>query len=220
MIQALPFALGSDSEDMVWITVLVFAIFGAGVAIWSFVKKKPRIFENEDDYSYYPQSSSPEHQKWSWQTKTKTTFPEGNSFFKTVPPIEHTAGQPVVVSQAALEPKVAHKPQRTQSSRKNAYLKGGLELLETNFLLNIVNDTKPDDKTDATIRKICFQELMRREQLYHINSNSLKVYSLNKNKLYGKKIQCAALQQLALRTGIKAEPEPAKNKSENATIPA
>lgn len=211
-MHALLAAVGSDSEDTVWVIVLVFAILGAGAAVWSFVKKRPQVLEKEDDFPYYPPSGEPGQRKLSWQPKAQMTISAGHSFFKTAPKAEHSRRQPIVASAVVVEPKVA--------SRNNADLKSGIELLERAFLLNLVSDTESDDDTDITMRKICFQELMRRGQLGHIDSGTLTAYSLNKNNLYGKEIQRAALQELALRTGRKAGQSQTDNTSENAKVTA
>ncbi len=79
-------------------------------------------------------------------------------------------------------------------------LGSGMEMLEMDFLLGVVENTKGDDKSDVTMRKLVFNELLRREQLDAIDSNALSVYTIDGDKLYGKNIQCEAMKKLTERT--------------------
>jgi hypothetical protein len=83
---------------------------------------------------------------------------------------------------------------------KDKDLASGMEILELDFLLNIVENTESDDSNDVTMRKLNFNELLRREQLDTIDSTALKVYAKNEDKLYGKVIQCEAMKELTKRT--------------------
>lgn len=84
--------------------------------------------------------------------------------------------------------------------RKGKDLHGGMELLEMDFLLGIVEDTKGNDENDVSMRRLNFLELLRREKQDQIDSIALKVYALNVGDLYGKHIQCQAMKELAKRT--------------------
>ena len=75
-----------------------------------------------------------------------------------------------------------------------------MELLELDFLLSIVENTKGNGKNDVTMRKLNFNELLRREKLSQVNSKALTVYAVDRSDLYGKDIQCKAIQELAKRT--------------------
>jgi len=84
-------------------------------------------------------------------------------------------------------------------------LAGGMEMLELDFLLSIIENTRGDDKNDVMMRKLNFNELLRREQLNEIDSNSLKVYAVDEGNLYGKDIQCQAMKELTVRTTHKGK---------------
>jgi hypothetical protein len=84
-------------------------------------------------------------------------------------------------------------------------LAGGMEMLELDFLLSIVEKTKGNDQNDVTMRKLDFNELLRREQLNEIDSNSLRVYAMDEGSLYGKDIQCEAMKELTIRTARKSK---------------
>jgi hypothetical protein len=84
-------------------------------------------------------------------------------------------------------------------------LHSGMELLELDFLLSIVENTKGDDENDVTMRKLNFDELLRRDQLNEADSHSLAAYAINEGKLYGKDIQCEAMKELTARTTHKSK---------------
>ncbi|MGA1979265.1 MAG: hypothetical protein ABSG99_01700 [Sedimentisphaerales bacterium] len=83
-------------------------------------------------------------------------------------------------------------------------LAGGMEILDLDFLLSIVENTGGNDKNDVAMRRLTFDELGRREQLDTIDSNALKVYAMNEGNLYGKVIQCEAMKVLTERTTRKS----------------
>lgn len=98
------------------------------------------------------------------------------------------------------ESAVQEKLENKLSMEKNKDLRGGMDLLELDFLLSIVENTKGNDPNDVTMRKLNFNEVLRREKQSHIDSNALTVYVVNSGNLYGKDIQCEATKELAKRT--------------------
>jgi len=92
------------------------------------------------------------------------------------------------------------KPESGLAGEKSRDLHGGMELLELDFLLSIVEDTKGNDQNDVTMRKLNFNEVLRRGKQNQIDSNVLAVYAVNAGELYGKQIQCEATKELARRT--------------------
>ena len=85
-------------------------------------------------------------------------------------------------------------------AEKNKDLYGGMDLLELDFVLSIVENTNGNDQNDVTMRKLNFNEVLRREKQNQIDSNALVVYAMNSGNLYGKDIQCQATKELAKRT--------------------
>lgn len=97
------------------------------------------------------------------------------------------------------------KPKSELNKNREKDLAGGMEILDLDFLLSIVENTKGNDKNDVTMRRLTFDELLRREQLDTIDSNALKVYAMNDGNLYGKIIQCEAMKMLTERTTRKSK---------------
>ena len=96
---------------------------------------------------------------------------------------------------------VALIEQAPKPAGKKRDLQGGMELLEAEFLVGIVERVGHGDFRDVVMHKLVFAELMRRGVLSAVNSDALKVYVLDKGGRYGKRIQCEAMKELALRTG-------------------
>jgi hypothetical protein len=84
-------------------------------------------------------------------------------------------------------------------------LAGGMEMLELDFLLSVIEETKGDDKNDVAMRKLGFDEVLRRKQQNQIDSKALTVYSVDEDSLYGKPIQCEAMKELTKRTSQKGK---------------
>ncbi len=98
------------------------------------------------------------------------------------------------------ESAVQEKWENELLTEKNRDLQGGMDLLEIDFLLSIVENTKGNAQNDVTMRKLNFNEMLRREKQDQIDSNALAVYTVNAGNLYGKDIQCEATKELANRT--------------------
>ena len=76
----------------------------------------------------------------------------------------------------------------------------GMEILELDFLLGVIENTKGDDSNDVAMRKLSFKEVLRREKQNQIDSGALAVYAVNEGDLYGKDIQCESMKELTKRT--------------------
>ena len=90
-----------------------------------------------------------------------------------------------------------------KKTRAGRNLAGGMEMLEMDFLLGVIENSDGDDKNDVAMRKLSFNEVLRRNQQSEIDSSSLTVYGIDDKDLYGKDIQCAALKELTRRTDQK-----------------
>lgn len=99
-----------------------------------------------------------------------------------------------------MRPSEKNSSEEEAKESKERNLAGGMELLELDFLLSVIENTKGNDRNDVTMRKLSFNELIHREQADTIDSNALKVYAIDKNSLYSKVIQCEAMRVLTDRT--------------------
>ena len=98
------------------------------------------------------------------------------------------------------ETAVQEKMENELTMEKNKDLRGGMDLLELGFILSVIENTKGNDPNDVTMRKLNFDEILRRGKQSQIDSNALAVYAVNAGNLYSKDIQCEATKELAKRT--------------------
>ena len=98
------------------------------------------------------------------------------------------------------ESAVQEKLENNLTTEKNKDLHRGMDLLELDFLLSIVENTNGNDQNDVTMRKLNFNEVLRREKQSQVNSKVLTIYAINRGNLYGKDIQCEATKELAERS--------------------
>jgi hypothetical protein len=91
-----------------------------------------------------------------------------------------------------------------KKTRTGKNLAGGMDILEMDFLLGVIESTDGADKNDVAMRKLSFNEVLRRNQQSEIDSASLAVYAVDTQQLYGKDIQCAAMKELTRRTEQKS----------------
>ena len=118
-----------------------------------------------------------------------------------------TAGSKVAELRPSADgssPETAEQEKLKSESAKERDLASGMEMLELDFLLGVIEKTKGDDKNDVTMRKLSFNELLRREQQKQIGSDALTVYAIDEDNLYGKDIQCEAMKELTKRTAHKS----------------
>ena len=99
-----------------------------------------------------------------------------------------------------LRPENKEKQDAANLNHGNRDLSSGMEVLELDFLLSVVESTQSHDSNDVTMRKLDFNELIRRGLLNEIDSDAIKVYAKDENKFYGREIQCAAMKELTIRT--------------------
>jgi len=117
--------------------------------------------------------------------------------------VKKGAGNKIVEMQPSAKDADGHmdsqdKPKDEPAKEKD--LGGGMEMLELDFLLGVVESAGGNDKNDVMMQKLTFNELLRRQQQKQIDSNALTVYAVNQGNLYGKDIQCEAMKELTKRT--------------------
>ena len=98
------------------------------------------------------------------------------------------------------EEKNAERKARSEATKRGRDLHGGMELLELDFLLDMVENIDGMDEYALTMRKLSFHELARTTRLSEIDSNALKYYCMDEDGIYDRRTQCEAMQELATRT--------------------
>lgn len=220
LIQTILAAGNNEGEDTVWIQMLVLVMLAASWGIYSLIKTRAKKLKGQQQ-DYPDDTSIPGTQRrWRWQiqprhrdiarrkavtqkpvTKTQEIRlqspkpPQKAKLPSLVPAMKAHADE---LKEFISKPLKDLKDRPAKEKRKDLY--SGMELLEPDFMLSIVENTKGGNKTDVTMRELNFNELLRREQLNDVDSNALKVYAINKGNLYGKDIQREALKELTERT--------------------
>ena len=187
-------------EGNFWVTLLVLIILGGVVGIGSLIKtraKRLKIQELHRPEGAIRSVSQRKRQIEAFQA-LKDKYVE--KYLKTEEP-KTIIKEPMFDFEAA-ETSGARK-EIGKTEKKD--LDSGMEILELDFLLRIVEKTKGRSKKDVTMRKLAFNELIRREQVSALNSKALNFYTLNKQNVYEKNIQCAAMMALAERTKYQIE---------------
>ena len=134
--------------------------------------------------------------------KWKDAKQNGGNATETVDDTDKAQSSVQGFTEEVVEEKTKSKPDKAKAKpgKKRGDLSSGMELLELDFLLSIVENTDGDDKLDITMRKLTFNEILRRTEQNEINSSSLTVYAINADDFFDKNIQCQALTELSRRT--------------------
>jgi len=190
-----------DGEDTIWMQMLVLVVLVVLLGIGSLIKTRANKFK--DQQQDYPAGARSPHTQHRWQIKPLKELKKNRLGILTAQS-KATIEEPLFGFDA---PDITgqQKPKDEPVGEGGRDLAGGMEMLELDFLLSIVEKTGSDDKKDVMMRKLNFNELLRREQLNEIDSNALKVYAVDEGNLYGKDIQCQAIKELTVRTARKGK---------------
>jgi len=201
LIQAILIAEIGDGESSFWSQILVLLVLAAMWGLYSLVKTKRDDFNDEQGFS---------EEAGSYRAKARRRFGLAGKLIVRYKDIIQKQTAKTLKARIDLPsplPGSLFDPEGDKGKRKEKAATGrskdlgsGMELLEPGFLLSIVEDTKGNEKNDVTMRKMNFNELLRRGELDQVNSKSLKVYAVNRGNLYGKDIQCEAMRELSERT--------------------
>jgi len=175
LAEAILIAGNSDGEETFWVQMLVFVLLAGAWGVYSLVKTRANKSQ-----SYGRQKLGNVSRFGGVGKRIRGLAEVGEVDFEVIEP----PGRDV-------------KRGRFTVGRD---LAGGMEMLTVEFLLSVVEDTEGDDDNNVTMRKLSFNELVRRNQLSEVASESLKVYAVDGESLYGRAIQCEAMRELARRT--------------------
>ena len=208
-IQTILSVAGSDWDDTFWTQILVFLLLAASWGVYTLVKNKPnRPEDREQDFIDEPLTHHTKSRR-RLQMPRQSITQHKTIVQKYAAKLQNTRPRSLGLTKEPGfdfdSPDTSSQLKDRLSSEKTKNLHSGMELLELDSLLTIVENTKGKGKNDVTIRKLNFSELIRREKLNQLNSNALKVYAINQGNLYSKVIQCEAIKELAGRTVYKTK---------------
>lgn len=182
-------ASSTDEEGTFWITMLMLVVLLAVVGVGSLIKTKAKRLKEQKQHRIHGKSR-PYNPTDEQVRAVKDKYIE---FFLKTAPTKKITKEPMFDFETA--GKVSSGKQ--QEARD---VSSGMEILDLDFLVKIVENTKGRNRKDVMMRKLVFEELLRREQVTAVDSKALNIYTMNKSKLYSKKIQCGAMKALAERT--------------------
>jgi hypothetical protein len=183
-----------DEEGTFWIQMLVLIVLAAVVSIISLIKARAKRLKTQKQHR--PKGRGRLYRDSREQIRAvKDKYVE--FFLKTA--------QPKTNSQEPLFDFVAADTASSEKQKKGRDLTSGMEILDLNFLVKVVEKTRGKNKKNVTMRQLVFNELARREQLSAVSSKTLNFYTINKGNIYDKNIQCEAMAELAKRTRPRSE---------------
>jgi len=199
-----------DSADAFWGQLLVVVVLAAGAGVYSLIRTHKAKYAATAQSPRDGQAGrltdrlkeiAPLVRDWliRFTNKTKISHDEPITL-SIIEPAESPIEQPQKAASNPLRTPVPGIGGLRLRFRKRV-LTSGMELLDSEFLAATVEKTDSADRRDIAMRCLCFNELIRRDQLGSIAGPALKVYTLDEDGFYGKTIRCEAMKELATRTG-------------------
>ena len=202
LIQAILIADIGGEESSFWMQILVFLLMVVSFGVYSLTKNNRN--RHKDQRQNLPKENRTHYAKSHWRFwlphKRKGIVQEYIAKMKDTQHHIPNLSQEPKLDFDSLGTASQKNPKNKLATEKNKDLQSGMDLLELDFLLSIVENTKGNNLNDVTMRKLNFNEVLRREKQSQVNSKVLTIYAINRGNLYGKDIQCEATKELAERT--------------------
>ena len=206
LIQAIPIAEIGNEESSFLMQILVFLLVAVFCGVYSLVKTNRSKHKNKQRNLAEKSRTDYAESRWRFLLPHKLIARRKGMVQKYIAKMKGTQHH---ISSLSQEPKLdsdsfgkvnRKKPKNKLAIEKNKDLQSGMDLLELDSLLSIVENINGNNQNDVTMRKLNFNEMLRREKLSQIKSKVLTVYAINRGNFYGKDIQCQAMKELAERT--------------------
>ena len=206
LVQAILIANIGDEESGFWMQILVFLIVAGFFGVYSSIQNNRS--KHKDQQQNHPKEIRTHNAKFRWRFRLPhkpVALQKGivQKYIARTKDSQHHIGnlsQEPKLDFDSLGTATLKSPKNRLAIEKNRDLQSGMDLLELDFLLSIVENTKGNGQKDVTIRNLNFNEVLRREKLSQVKSKALTAYAINRGNLYGKDIQCEAMKELAERT--------------------
>jgi hypothetical protein len=206
LIQTILAAGNSDGQESFWIQILVFLLVAVALGLYGFLKKKPGQLRGQSQRlttrtsTGHIQSHRQIHLSHKRITHLKNAVQKYAARAKDIPLHIRKLSKESKRNLDTAEVAYREKLEKESTGVRQADLTSGMELLELDFLLSVVANTTSEDKNNVTMRKLAFNELVRRSELNRVRSGMLKLYAINQGNLYDKNIQCEAIREMSRRT--------------------
>jgi len=184
-----------EGEDAIWMSLLVLVIVAAGWGLYSVVKTRVGGFGGENVYYSGRRGYSGRFERLKGVI--------GGYKERLLGGLAESVRAKAAGAKAGLDASAGgarEEKKRLRPAKVSRDLAGGMELLGDGFLVGVIEDVGGRDVRDVSMRRMSFEELVRRGRLAGLSGEALKAYAVDKEHLYGKTIQCEALEELARRT--------------------
>jgi hypothetical protein len=211
LIQTILAAGNSDGQGNFWTQILVFLLVAVALGLYSLLKRKPSQSRGPRQRPAGRTGIGPfkSHRQLHLSQKRITHLKNAVQKYaaraKDIPLHFRKPSKKSMLNLDTAETAGQGKLKNESAEERGANLTSGMELLELDFLLGIVANTRGNDKNNVMMRKLGFNELVRRAELGRVSSSMLKVYAINQSNLYDKNIQCEAIRELSRRTADKSK---------------
>ena len=211
LIQTILAAGNSNGEKNFWIQILVFLLVAVAWGVYSLVRKKPGQLRGNNQSlnartgTGHLQSHRQLNLSHKRITHLKNAVQKYAAKAKNIPLHIRKPSKESMLNLDTAETASRGKLKNESAGQRGADLTSGMELLELDFLLDIVANTGGHDKNNVTMRKLGFYELVRRAELGRVSSSKLKVYAINQDALFDKNIQCEAIRELSRKTADRSK---------------
>jgi hypothetical protein len=210
-----------DGEDTFWIQLLVMVVLGAGVGTYGVFKKHKARHGTAGAIARHFLDSVRRRisglrlaerfqQLLTRFSQTGQTFLRAVRLTRTKLSRAYNSGTQAsqLVAAGTPVPETVNKKSATNEKPSSARphgtagrnFEGGMELLTSDFLVEVVEKIESVEIYDITMRNLCFCELVRRNALQAVSSDALKAYTLNTDGTFDKSIRYQAMRELAHRT--------------------
>jgi hypothetical protein len=206
LIQAILIAEIGDEDSSFWVQILVFLLVVVIWGVYSLVKNNRSKYKDQQQNLAEKTCTHYAKSRWRFRVPHKPIALRKGIVQEYIARMKGTRHDIPNLSQEPmpdlnnLGTDTRKHPKNKLATKKTKDLQSGMELLELDFLLSIVENTKGNDQNDVTMWKLNFNEVLRRKKLSQVNSKVLTVYAINRGNLFGKDIQCKAMGELAERT--------------------
>jgi len=201
----------SNGEENFWIQILVLLLVAVALGLYSLVRKKPGQLRGHNQKlttitsTGHLQSHRQLHLSHKRITHLKNAVQKYAAKAKDIPLHIRKLSKESMPNLDTAETTGRGNLKNESAGQRRADLTSGMELLELDFLLDVVTNTAGNDKNNVTMSKLSFNELVRRAELNRVRSGILKLYAINQGNLYDKSIQCEAIRELSRRTADRSK---------------
>jgi hypothetical protein len=195
-----------DGEETFWIQLLVLVILAAGVGVVGIIKKHGGRYGSARSFARHIFNGLVRRGQDLAKWRVRRMSELRQAFVTAIRRTQTKLG--LIFNPGTPNPEMKTIQSNTlqtgrfiqPAKRGERDFNSGMELLTSDFLVEVVERTGSIEMRDVTMRNLCFTELVRRGELAALSSDALKAYTLDTECVFDKSIRCQAMKELAYRT--------------------